>query len=276
MSRTIRRERISRRWGHREEGDHSVAGGLAVRIAHLYPDLMNLYGDRGNVIAIYRRCQWHGLAPELLRITLDEKVDFRDFDILFVGGGQDKEQRQICMDFTKVKGAALSDAVEDGVVLLAICGGYQLLGKYYRTGTGEEIPGIGLLDAWTEAGRKRLIGNVVISSDLVRVGSDHTVVGFENHSGKTFLGKGLRPLGRVLLGFGNNGEDGMEGAVYRNCIGTYLHGSLLPKNPALTDYLIGAALRRRYGEAQLKPLDDTIESIAHEAAIHRARQPVGR
>ena len=253
-----------------------MAGGLAIRIAHLYPDLMNLYGDRGNVIAIHRRCLWHGLAPELLRITLNEKVDFRDFDILFVGGGQDKEQKQICMDFTKVKGAALSDGVEDGVVLLAICGGYQLLGKYYRTGTGEEIPGIGLLDAWTEAGRKRLIGNVVISSDLVRGGSDHTVVGFENHSGKTFLGKAVRPLGRVLLGYGNNGEDGMEGAVYKNCIGTYLHGSLLPKNPALTDFLIGAALRRRYGEAQLKPLDDTIESIAHEAAIRRARQPVGR
>jgi CobQ-like glutamine amidotransferase family enzyme len=247
-----------------------LTGRPTVRIAHLYPDLMNLYGDRGNVIALRRRCEWHGLAPEVRAVGLGESGDLTSFDIIFIGGGQDREQRLICLDFVKVKGAALAEAVADGVTVLAICGGYQLLGAYYRTAEGEEMPGIGLLDAWTVAGRRRMIGNVVVESGLAATGGRRTIVGFENHSGQTYLGPGVAALGRVLTGHGNNGADGLEGATYRNVVGTYLHGSLLPKNPALTDHLIRTALRRRYGPVELAPLDDAVELAAHDAAVRRA------
>lgn len=246
---------------------------MKVHICHLYPDLMNLYGDRGNVIALYRRCFWHGLEVQVHPVTTGEVVDFTAYDLIFIGGGQDREQRIICRDFQEVKGSSLAEAVKAGVTLLSICGGYQLLGKYYRTGSGEVLPGLGILDAWTEAGRRRMIGNVVVESDLLP-GRKRTIVGFENHSGRTYLGPRVRPLGRVLSGFGNNGQDGLEGAVYRNVIGTYLHGSLLPKNPWLTDYLLERALERRYGPVTLSPLDDSIEEQAHQAALNRSwRRP---
>ena len=245
--------------------------GPEIRICHLYPDLMNLYGDRGNVIALRRRAEWHGLRPVVEEVSLEDKPDFRRFDIIFIGGGQDREQKLICLDFQKVKGSALAEAVEDDVALLAICGGYQLLGEYYQTGEGERVPGIGVLKLFTVAGKKRLIGNVIIETDILGGPRPKTVVGFENHSGKTYLGEGLRPLGRVIAGHGNNGEDGGEGVIYRNTIGTYLHGSLLPKNPEVTDFLLRRALVRRYGAAELKPLNDEVERRAHEAAIRRAR-----
>lgn len=246
----------------------------SIRICHLYPELMNLYGDRGNVIAFSRRAEWMGIRPEVTAVSLSESHDFTKYDLLFIGGGQDKEQKLICIDFQQVKGKAIADAILSGVVTLAVCGGYQLLGKYYRTGQGDEVlPGIGVLDAWTVAGNKRLIGNVVIESTLG--GETRTIVGFENHSGKTYLGESVTPLGRVRRGFGNNGEDGYEGCVYKNCVGTYLHGSLLPKNPWLTDYLIQTALVRKYGDFSLVPLDDTIEDLAHRAAISRAAQRPG-
>jgi len=246
---------------------------MTLRICHLYPELMNLYGDRGNIIALSKRAEWMGISPRVEAATLEEHRDFTEYDLLFVGGGQDKEQKLICIDFQKVKGKAIAEAIEAGVPALAVCGGYQLLGKYYKTGPGEVLPGVGVLDAWTIAGNKRFIGNVVIESDLS--GTPRTVVGFENHSGQTFLGPGVRALGRVKRGFGNNGQDGYEGCVYKNCMGTYLHGSLLPKNPWLTDHLIERAMERKYGGFKPPLLDDRIEEQAHEAAIRRARQRPG-
>ncbi len=230
-----------------------------------------------------RRAEWRGIEVGLTAVGLGEAVDFTAFDILFMGGGQDKEQRLICEDFQRVKGGALAEAVEDGVPFLAICGGYQLLGRFYETGTGERLPGIGILDVETRAGRKRMIGNVVAGS-LLAGQETRTLVGFENHSGRTYLGPGVRPLAEVLVGHGNNGEDGTEGAVYRNVVGTYLHGSVLPKNPWLADWLIRRAVVRRYGEGvTLPPLDDRVETEAHAAAVahavevaRRHRTPVRR
>ncbi len=244
------------------------AAGRMVRLCHLYPDLMNLYGDRGNVIALAQRCRWRGLGVEVTAVGLGDRPELAAYDIVFMGGGQDREQELICHDFETVKGHSLGEAVEDGVALLAICGAYQLLGRYYLTSAGVQMPGLGILDAWTEAGRRRMIGNAVVESDLFT--PPRTLVGFENHSGRTHLGSKARPLGRVLKGYGNNGEDGQEGLVYRNSVGTYLHGSVLPKNPWLTDWLIERALRRRYGEAALRPLDDRLEEVAHRAAVRRA------
>ncbi len=244
---------------------------MRLTVCHLYPDLMNLYGDRGNVIALAKRCRWRGIEVAVETVGLGEKVDFTAYDILFMGGGQDKEQKLISDDFQAVKGTALAEAVEDGVPVLAVCGGYQLLGRFYETGSGDRLPGVGLLDVETRAGRKRMIGNVVVTS-TVDGGRTKTLVGFENHSGRTYLGAGMRPLARVCLGYGNNGEDGTEGAVYRHVIGTYLHGSLLPKNPWLADWLIARALARRYGAGtELPPLDDRLERAAHDAAVLNAQ-----
>jgi CobQ-like glutamine amidotransferase family enzyme len=232
---------------------------------------MNIYGDRGNIISLAQRSRWRGIEVDVVPVGLGDRLDPDRCDILFFGGGQDKEQILVAEDFRTVQAPAVHRFVEEGGVLLSICGGYQLLGKYFRTHTGEILEGVGLFDAWTVAGNKRCIGNVLIQCDFD--GSNRTLVGFENHSGKTYLGTGCRPLGRVLSGFGNNGEDGTEGAVYRNAFGCYLHGSLLPKNPWFTDHLILAALRRRYGEQQqLAPLDDTLENRAHEAVVERVRK----
>lgn len=246
---------------------------MEVRVCHLYPDLLNLYGDRGNIIALRRRAEWRGIGVTVRSLSLGDPPDFADVDLAFIGGGQDREQSLIAEDFARGKRDALIAAVEEGMALLAVCGGYQLLGRYYRTAAGEEMPGVGLFDLWTEAGSRRLIGNVVVETDLWSEG-ERTLVGFENHSGRTFLGRGCRPLGRVVIGAGNNGEDGGEGAVYRHAVGTYLHGSLLPKNPRLTDWLLARALERRYGAGAaeaLVPLDDAVEERAHQAAIRRAQ-----
>lgn len=241
---------------------------MKITICHLYPDLMNIYGDRGNIISLTRRAEWAGLEVELKPVDLRERPDFRDFDVLFVGGGQDKEQSLIAQDLAEVKSASLIAAVEDGLSLLAVCGGYQLLGKYFKTGSGTILPGIGVFDAWTVAGDKRCIGDVIVECNLD--GQTRTLVGFENHSGKTYLGEKARPLGKVLFGYGNNSEDGFEGAAYFNAFGTYLHGSILPKNPWFTDYLIRRAIERRYGRADfLRPVDDSVENQAHQAIISR-------
>ena len=244
---------------------------MKVRICHLYSDLMNIYGDRGNIIALTRRAEWAGLEVEVASVGLREQPDLREYDILFVGGGQDREQSLIARDLAEVKARPLRDAVEDGLTLLAVCGGYQLLGRYFRTGSGLTLPGIEVFDAWTVAGSKRCIGDVIVECHLD--GRRHTLVGFENHSGQTYLGPRAAPLGRVIFGYGNNVEDGLEGAVYRNAFGTYLHGSLLPKNPWLTDHLIHRAVERRYGpSAALPPVDDAVENLAHQAVIARVRQ----
>ncbi len=242
---------------------------MRIVIGHLYPELMNIYGDRGNVIALVRRCQWRGLDVVVRELRLGEPLDPDECDVLFVGGGQDREQRLVCEDFARVKGESLREAVERGVAVLAICGGYQLMGHFYRDADGTELPGLSIFDAYTVPGKGRLIGNIVVQSALPGR-EDATLVGFENHGGRTYLGSGCQPLGRVRVGFGNNGEDGTEGAVYRNAFGTYLHGSVLPKNPWLADELVERGVRRREPNFTLEPLDDALEHLAHDAAARRA------
>jgi CobQ-like glutamine amidotransferase family enzyme len=245
----------------------------SLTVCHLYPDLLNLYGDRGNVIALRRRLEWRGIGAEVVPLSLGERFDPSRFDIVFLGGGQDYEQQIIREDVVTLKGPAIKAAIEDGVVFLGVCGGYQLLGKYYRTWDGVQIDFLGALDLWTVGGKKRMIGNIVFECDFLGGGdprADRKVVGFENHSGRTFLGGGVAPLGRVLKGCGNNGEDGCEGARYKNVFCTYSHGSVLPKNPAFADHLIAAALERRYpGSGPLPPLDDALEDLAHRTTAKR-------
>jgi CobQ-like glutamine amidotransferase family enzyme len=232
---------------------------------HLYPDLLNLYGDRGNVLAFVRRCQWRSLPVQVKEINLGDPVKFAEYDFLFIGGGSDREQAMMAADL-KARVDDLRAAVDNNLVVLAICGGYQLLGRYYRTPEGREIPGLGLLDFYTQAGDKRLIGNVVLETELT--GKKTKLVGFENHGGKTFL-NGLEPLGRVLYGNGNNGQDGQEGARYKNVFCSYLHGPLLPKNPALTDFLIALALTRKGYPSELTVLNDDIENAANQVMVKK-------
>jgi hypothetical protein len=240
---------------------------FTLRFAHLYPDVMNIYGDRGNVIALRYRCEARGIELLVSEVSIGDPFDPDDFDLVMIGGGQDREQRRIADDLV-AKGPALKQAIEDGLPVLAICGGFQLFGRRYVDHQGGIIPGIGVFDMETRhpgPRADRCIGDVVLATDAGEV------VGFENHGGRTYLGPALKPFGRVVRGFGNNAEDGGEGARYKNAIGTYLHGSLLPKNPALADELILAALRRRYGPAiELPPLDDATETRAHYAATRVA------
>ena len=243
---------------------------MQLSLVHLYPDLMSVYGDRGNIIALQRRCAWRGIDLRVIPVSLGDRLPAEACDLIFFGGGQDREQEVVSPDFVANKGAAVREAVEDGAVVLAVCGGYQLLGHTYTTVDGEELAGAGVFDIRSVPGPRRHIGNIVVEAELND--ARRTLVGFENHSGRTYLGPGCRPLGRVLSGSGNNGEDGGEGAVYRNAYGCYMHGSLLPKNPHFADHLIGRALARRYGpESALTPLDDTLEERAHHAVVRRIR-----
>lgn len=236
-----------------------------LNIYHLYPDLLNLYGDRGNVIALVQRCRWRNIPVAVHKKNIGENLDFQKADILFLGGGSDREQNLIAADMNRHK-KALKDAIEEGLVMLAVCGGYQLLGRYYLTPDGTKIPGLSILDFYTKAGKERLIGNIVLE---ISIGDQKfKVTGFENHGGRTYLGN-ISPFGKVLSGYGNNGHDGLEGARYKNVFCTYLHGPLLPKNPALTDYLILTALKRRGFGNNLAPLDDTLEQKASEVIIKR-------
>lgn len=257
---------------------------MTLNICHLYPDLMDTYGDRGNIITLQKRCLWRGIETTYTSISLNDKLDPDKLDIYFFGGGQDRAQTVVGPDLLK-KAKDLKSATDKGAVLLSICGGYQLLQKYFKTKEGEEIKGVGLFDAYTVGSDERMIQNLLIelsaelkseiqspySSMNHEPSSMNNLVGFENHSGKTYLGPNVQPLGKVIKGAGNNGEDSTEGAVYKNAFGCYLHGSLLPKNPHFADYLISKALERRYGKITLKPLDDTLEWQAHEAAVKRAR-----
>jgi CobQ-like glutamine amidotransferase family enzyme len=238
---------------------------MELRICHLYPELMNIYGDRGNIITLAQRCRWRGIEVKISQVSLGDDLDADEHDFYFIGGGQDREQILVCEDLSRDKGEALRQAVDDGAALLSICGGYQLLGNYFLTYTGEDLPGISLFDVKTVGGDTRFIGNVAVECDLE--GAEGMLVGFENHSGRTHLGPACHPLGKVIKGYGNNGEDGWEGCVYRNAVGTYLHGSLLPKNPGLADWFILRALRRRYDLEKLSALDDTLESTAHDAVL---------
>jgi hypothetical protein len=238
---------------------------MELRLLALYPEQMNIYADRGNIVFLQRRCEWRGIGFQYSAAGSGDRFDPASHDFAYIGGGQDRDQRAVAADMVETKRDSLAAAVGDGAVVLAVCGGYQLLGRSYELGE-ERLPGLGLVDLETvrRAG-PRLIGNVAIEVDL---GSGpQTVAGFENHGGRTYLGSGAQPLGRVLEGFGNNGEDGFEGVRRDNLIGTYLHGPLLPKNAWLADHLIALALERRYGRLQdLEPLDDTLERAAHESA----------
>jgi CobQ-like glutamine amidotransferase family enzyme len=247
-----------------------TSGSNTFTIGWLYSDLMNIYGDRGNVITLARRAEWRGLEPRVVELGRGPSEEMEDVDVFFFGGGQDREQALIYDDLKRYKQDSLEKAVRGGAQILAVCGGYQLLGHYYQTADGQRFDGIGMLDVRTEAGKKRFIGDVVVQTALEDA-IPSTLVGFENHSGRTFLGDDAKPLGTVLRGKGNNGSDRTEGAVQGNIIGTYMHGSLLPKNPHLADHIIGRAIRRR-GGASLSHLDDSVELAAHGWILQRAQR----
>ncbi|HXV04963.1 MAG TPA: glutamine amidotransferase [Solirubrobacterales bacterium] len=238
---------------------------MELRVLALYPEQMNIYADRGNILFLQRRCEWRGIGFSLAAAGPGDRVDPAAHDLLYLGGGQDRDQRAVAADMVATKRETIAAAADDGAVLLAVCGGYQLLGHSYQLGE-ERLPGLGICDLETvrEPG-PRLIGNVAIEADLGA--GPRTIAGFENHGGRTYLGADARPLGRVVHGFGNNGKDGFEGVRRDNLIGTYLHGPLLPKNAWLADELIARALEHRYGtRPDLEPLDDEFEHAAERCA----------
>ncbi|HIS66945.1 MAG TPA: glutamine amidotransferase [Candidatus Scatomorpha merdipullorum] len=234
---------------------------MELKICHLYPDVLNLYGDRGNVLAMKKRLEWRGIGCTVDEIPIGERLPLSKFDLIFIGGGQDFEQGLLLDDLRSGKGEDIRSAVEDGLTFLTVCGGYQLMGRYYETHTGEKLPFLGALDLYTVGGEERLIGNFAFETEY------GPVVGFENHSGRTYLGEGVKPLGRVIRGRGNNGKDGTEGARYKNVFGTYSHGPVLPKNPEFCDTILLTALRRRYPSAELEPLADLSEREAHDSVL---------
>jgi len=254
---------------------------MKLNIGYLYPDLMNIYGDTGNITCLQMRCKWRGIEVIIKHISIGDKLKGGECDLYFFGGGQDQSQNQVAADLVKSdKGKVIRLEVEKGVPILAICGGYQLLGEYYQPAIGPKLAGVGIFPAYTVASKERMIGNIVIRVQGTGDSQTETVncnlepvtslVGFENHSGKTFLKKGATAFGKVVKGFGNNGEDKFEGCIYKNAVGCYMHGSLLPKNPELADWLIKKALGVKCNkEIELKPLDDTLENAAHQSALQK-------
>lgn len=235
-------------------------------IAHLYPDLMNLYGDRGNLLCLKKRIESYGYDCQIQSIGLNDKIDFPHIDMIFMGGGSDREQAMVYSDML-IKGDKLIQEIEKGLPALCICGAYQLLGKFYRSYDGEILEGLGFFDFHTEGRKNRLIGDILLLSEVN--GIKQTVVGFENHGGRTYLNdRKLSAFGNVIKGHGNNGEDGGEGLWYKNLIGTYLHGPLLPKNPHIADYFIKTMAARKGAEIK-KQLDDHIEWFAHQQIIDK-------
>ncbi len=236
---------------------------MKLTIGFLYGRLMNIYGDRGNVVTLAQRARWRGIEVETVTINAGDELDPERCDVYVFGGGQDREQFVVADDLAAGTGERLTAAVAGGAVVLSVCGGYQLLGHYYRPHGHDELRGLGLIDAHTIAGDTRFIGNITLRGPL------GDLVGFENHSGCTYLGSGAFPLGTVTKGSGNNGEDGTEGAYTGKVYGTYMHGPVLPKNPALADRILSEALERRHGPVTLPPLEDTFEARAHESARSR-------
>jgi CobQ-like glutamine amidotransferase family enzyme len=249
---------------------------MKIVVGHLYPDYLNIYADRGNIAVLERRAGWRGIRFDYRTIGMGENVRPGEHDLFYIGGGQDREQALVAADLAD-KGAQLSEAVQGGAAFLAVCGGYQLLGRFYRDRSGAELPGIGLLPHHTIAGERRMIGDVLLECEL-DPGERRTLAGFENHAGRTHLDEGAEPLGRVVAGFGNNGEDGLEGARISSAIGTYLHGPLLPRNPWLADWLLKRGLARRAGGdgPDLDPLPDVFEAEAQRVSADRARSRGGR
>ena len=243
-----------------------TASGPDLRIAYLYPDLMNLYADRGNVTCLERRCAWRGITPVVQRLEWSERLAGRA-DLYVIGGGQDRQQQLASRGLTTQNADRILSDLGDGAAMLAVCGGYQLMAHRYLAADGSELPGLGVFDAETVhpgSDVPRCIGNVVCDWN------DSRLVGFENHGGRTYLGSGTAPLAQVVRGHGNNADDGTEGAVAAAAIGTYLHGSVLPKNPHLADHIIRAALARAAPDFKLAPLDDAAEWSAHRAALRAA------
>lgn len=237
---------------------------MELNICHLYPDLLNVYGDVGNILILKHRAELRGITVNIFNLSLKDSFDKDLYDITFFGGGQDYEQSIVAEDIFNTKRDAIKDYIESSKVFLAICGGYQLLGKYYMTSTGEKLNGLDILNIYTEACSDRFIGNTAIVNEEF----NETYVGFENHSGRTFIND-LKPLGKVIHGYGNNGSDGYEGCIYKNTYGTYFHGSLLSKNPELADRLINSALEKKYSDFKLESIDDIYELKAKEFMLSK-------
>ena len=238
---------------------------MDLRICHLYPDLMSIYGDRGNVLTLAQRARWRGIDVDVRALKAGDALDPDWADLYFFGGGQDQGQDVVSADLETANGDALRRAFASGAAALSVCGGYQLLGHEYIPAEGAPIPGLGAMDVTTRAGKVRFVGNLLAEAP------QGTLIGFENHSGYTYLGPKARRLATVVVGHGNNGEDKTEGAVHGRLVGTYCHGSVLPKNPWLADMLLAWALERRHGAVELEPLDDSEEVAAQRAAAEVAR-----
>jgi lipid II isoglutaminyl synthase (glutamine-hydrolysing) len=264
----------------------SATAAPKLTIGYLYPSILSQYGDFGNVLCLEQRCRWRGIDVDVRELEQGAPISAGEIDLFFMGGGADSQQRLIGRDLLEVKGPALREAIDGGAVALLICAGYQMFGRWYRPFRGEDLPGMGVFPSVTihwafedkipitdvpSAALKRMVGNLVVDWNGT------TLVGFENHGGRTYLDEGAMPLGRVRSGSGNNGKDGTEGAVVKHAFGTYLHGPLLPKNPRFADHLISLALERRHGHVPLAPLDDTAENTAHDYALQLAqRDPTRR
>ncbi len=246
---------------------------MRIRVGHLYPDYLNIYADRGNIAVLARRAALRGHDLDVEAVSMGDALRADAYDLLYVGGGQDREQALVAVDLA-TKSAAVHEAIAGGVAALAVCGGYQLLGGYYRDRDGTELPGVGVFPLHTVAGERRMIGDVLLDCDW----AGETLAGFENHAGRTRLDPGAAPLGRVVSGFGNDGESGFEGCRVGRAVGTYLHGPLLPRNPWLADWLLAEALAHASGGGapELTPLPDELEREAHTVAAARARDRGGR
>jgi CobQ-like glutamine amidotransferase family enzyme len=249
---------------------------MRIRIGHLYPDYLNIYADRGNIAVLTRRAEWRGHEVAVDAIGIGEPITPGVHDLLYVGGGQDREQALVATDIS-AKGEVLREAVAGGVAILAVCGGYQLLGRRYADQSGAELPGAGVLPLETVAGSRRMIGDVLLACEL-DPGRRETLAGFENHAGRTMMDEGAEPLGRVVSGFGNDGDSGFEGCRLGRVVGTYLHGPLLPRNPWFADWLLAQALAHAIGgePPELEPLADDLEARAHAVSSARAKARGGR
>jgi CobQ-like glutamine amidotransferase family enzyme len=249
---------------------------VKILVGHLYPEYLNIYADRGNIAVLTQRAAWRGHELEVQAISADDALVPGAHDLLYIGGGQDREQALVAHDLVAKRDALLESAAA-GAAVLAVCGGYQLLGRFYRFASGDELPGVGLFPHRTIAGERRMIGDILLETEL-GAGGRRTIAGFENHAGRTYLDADAEPLGRVVAGFGNDGESGFEGCRVGRALGTYLHGPLLPRNPWLADWLLAQAIGHRTGEEspRFDPLDDELEGEAHAVSAQRARSRGGR
>ena len=249
--------------------------GVRITVGHLYPDYLNIYADRGNIAVLTLRAAWRGYELAVRPLSVGDAIPRAGIDLFYIGGGQDREQALVARELA-AKGRQLRDAFEQGSAVLAVCGGYQLLGRFYRDVSGDTLPGVGLFPLETIAGERRMIGDVLLECQL-EPGVRRTLAGFENHAGRTLLDEGAEPLGRVVAGFGNDGRSGYEGCRVGRAAGTYLHGPLLPRNPWFADWVLAQSLACRLGETpQLEPLPDELEREAHDVSAHRAHERGGR